>query len=114
MIYVTKEAKQELKNILPAGKSTPETFLRIMDKGQGKLALGTDMMRQDDQVVENDGVVLLIAEPRFASDIDNVSLDAYETSEGHRLVISEEIVNQSSRTVTVNFVPLPQVPCRSS
>lgn len=108
MIYVTKEAKQELKNILPAGESSPETYLRIRDRGQGTLGLDTDMMRPDDQVVEYDGVVLLIAEPRFASDNDNVSLDAYETSHEHRLVISEEIVNQSSRTVTVNWVPLPQ------
>jgi len=66
------------------------------------------MMRDDDQVVEYDGVVLLIAEPKFASDIDNVSLDAYETSDGHRLVICEEIIDESSRTVTVNWVPLPQ------
>ena len=107
MIYVTKEAKRELKNILPTGKGTPEEYLRITDRGQGKLELDADMMRPDDQVVEYDGVVLLIAEPRFASDIDNVSLDAYETSEGHRLVISEEIVYPSSRTVIVNWVPLP-------
>jgi hypothetical protein len=110
MIYVTKEARQELKNILPHGGGLPETFLRIMDRGQGKLELDADMKRDGDQVVESDGEVLLIAGPRFASDIDNVSLDAYETSDGHRLVICEEIVNQSSRTVTVNWVPLPQVP----
>jgi len=108
VIYVTKEAKQELKNILPTGKGTPEAYLRIMDKGQGKLELGTDMMRPDDQVVEYDGTVLLIAEPRFASELDNISLDAYETSDGHRLVISEEIINQSSRTVIVNWIPLTQ------
>jgi len=108
VIYVTKEAKQELKNILPTGKGTPEAYLRIMDRGQGKLGLDTDIMRPDDQVVEYDGTVLLIAEPRFASELDNISLDAYETSDGHRLVISEEIVNQSSRTVTVNWIPLPQ------
>ena len=106
MIFVTKEAKQELKNIIPANKGTPETYLRIADRGQGKLELDTDMMRPDDQVVEYEGVVLLVADSRFASDVDNISLDAYETLDGHRLVISEEIVNPSSRTVTVNWVPL--------
>ena len=114
MIYVTNEAKQELKNLVSTSEGIPEAYLRVMDRGQGKLGLDTDMMRPDDQVVEYDGMVLLIAEPRFASALDNVSLDAYETSEGHRLVISEEIVNQSSRTVIVNWVPLPQNPCRQN
>jgi len=107
MIFVTNEAKQELQSMVPAGTGTPESYLRVMDRGQGKLELDKDVMRPDDQVVEYDGRVLLVAEPRFASDIDNISLDAYETSEGHRLVISEEVVNQSSRTVTVNWIPLP-------
>lgn len=106
MIFVTKEAKQELKNIIPPSQGMPETYLRITDRGQGKLELDADMMRPDDQVVEYEGVVLLVADSRFASNVDNVSLDAYETSDGHRLVISEEVVNPSSRTVTVNWVPL--------
>lgn len=112
MIYVTSEAKQELKNLLSADHNVPRAYLRIMDKGEGKLGLDTDIMRPDDQVVEQDGIVLLIAEPRFASALDNVSLDAYATSDGHRLVISEEIINQSSRTVVVNWIALPQLPCR--
>jgi len=111
MIYVTNEAKQELKNLLPADRGAPEAYLRIIDRGQGKLELDTDKMSPDDQVVEYDGAVLLIAEPRFASDRDNISLDAYATSDGHRLVISEEIVEQSSRSVTVNWITLPPVPC---
>ncbi len=111
MIYVTKEARQELKNLLPADRGAPEEYLRIIDKGQGKLELETGKMCPDDQVVECDGVVILIAEPRFASDCDNISLDAYATQNGHRLVISEEIISQSSRSVTVNWVSLPQIPC---
>ncbi len=111
MIYVTNEAKQELKNLLPAGRGMPEAYLRVIDRGQGKLELDTDKMSPDDQVVEYDGAVILIAEPRFASDNDNISLDAYATSDGHRLVISEEIIEQSSRSVTVNWITLPQIPC---
>ncbi len=111
MIYVTNEAKQELRNLLPAGHAMPEAYLRVIDRGHGKLELDTGAMSPDDQVVEYDGAVLLIAEHRFASADDNISLDAYATSEGHRLVISEEIINQSSRSVTVNWVNLPQVPC---
>ena len=106
MIYVTKEAKRELKNIIPTGEGAPERYLRITDKGQGKLELDADTMKPDDQIVEYEGIILLVADSRFASDVDNISLDAYETSDGHRLVISEEIVNPSSRTVTVNWVPL--------
>lgn len=112
MIYVTSEAKQELKNLLSGNNGTPGAYLRVMDRGEGRLGLDKDMMRPDDQVVEYHGVVLLIAEPRFTSPSDNVTLDAYTSSDARRLVISEEIVNQSSRTVVVNWVNLPPVPCR--
>ena len=111
MIYVTNEAKQELRNLLPAERSVPETYLRVIDRGHGKLELDTGAMSPEDQVVEYDGAVILIAEPRFASDRDNISMDAYDTSDGHRLVITEEIISQSSRSVTVNWVSLPQIPC---
>jgi Fe-S cluster assembly iron-binding protein IscA len=112
MIYVTNEAKQELKNLLSEDGGAPGACLRIMDRGEGKLGLDPDMMRPDDQVVEYNGVVLLIAGPRFASAFDNITLDAYTTYNERRLVISEEIINQSSRTVVVNWINLPQVPCR--
>jgi hypothetical protein len=111
MIYVTNEARQELRNLLPADRGAPEAYLRIIDRGQGKLELDTGKKGPDDQVVEYDGTVILIAEPRFASDCDNVSLDVYDTSEGHRFVISEEIIGKSSRSVTVNWVNLPRIPC---
>ena len=111
MIYVTKEARQELKNLLPIDRVTSEAYLRVADRGHGKLELETGKMGPDDQVVEYDGAVILITEPRFASDCDNISLDVYDTSEGHRFVISEEIISQSSRSVTVNWVNLPQIPC---
>ncbi len=107
MIYVTSEAKKELKKLVSAGKGAPEAYLRVADNGQGRLELDTDAMRPDDQAVEYEGIVLLIAEPRFASDLDNISLDAYTTSEGNRLVICEEIVSQSSRSVTVNWIDWP-------
>lgn len=110
MIYVTNEAKQELKNLLSADDDAPGAHLRIMDRGEGKLGLAPDMMRPDDQVVEYNGVVLLIAEPRFTSASDNITLDAYTNSDERRLVISEEIINQSSRTVIVNWINLAQVP----
>jgi len=107
MIYVTKEAKKELKTLLSTGENLRGEYLRIIDKGQGELGLVTDDMKPGDQVVEYEGKVLLVAEPALTSDLKNISLDAYKTSNIPRIIISEEVVNQLSTTVTVNWLPWP-------
>lgn len=114
MIYVTEQAKQELKRLLSTNEDIPEAHLRIMDRGLGELGLDTDIMKPDDQVVKYEGKVLLIAEPGLTSNLKIISLDAYKTFDGPRLVITEEVVNQSSKTVTVNWISLPQSSRRQS
>ena len=67
MIYVTKEAKQELKKLLLSDEDLQDHSLRIVDKGQGKLELISDCMKPDDEIVEYEGKILLIIEPGLLS-----------------------------------------------
>ena len=108
MIYVTREARQELEKLVSSNKGLHGTYLRIIDKGHGELGLVADGMKPDDQVVEYEGKVLLVAEPGLASDPRSISLDAYKSYNALRIVISEEVVNHLSSTVTVNWIPFPQ------
>ncbi|MFH1647012.1 MAG: hypothetical protein ABID71_04890 [Chloroflexota bacterium] len=108
MVYVTRRAKEELKRLLAAEKEGPGVSLRIMDRGRGKLGLGTGTAAPGDEVVEDEGRALLVVGPRLAAKVRQISLDAYDTPDGPELVITEEVVRQSSVTCSVNWVALPR------
>ena len=108
MIYVTKEAKQELKKLLPGSEDSQDKSLRVIDKGQGRLELVSDCAKPDDEVVEFEGRVILVIEQKLISGQRNISLDAYTTSDVHRIVISEEDVYQWHSSVTVNLITCQQ------
>lgn len=108
MIYVTKEAKQELTKLLPVKGDSQDTSLRIIDRGQGRLELVSDCVKPDDEVVEFEGKILLVIAPGLLSSQRNISLDAYTAANVHRIVISEEDVNEWSSSVTVNWITFPQ------
>lgn len=114
MIYVTKEARQELNRYLSIGKRSRNKSLRIIDKGHGKLGLVNDARRPDDDVVEFEGRILLVAEPAISSGPKNISLDAYTAADIRRIVISEENVNELSSSVTVNWISFPKTSCRKN
>ena len=65
-------------------------------------------MKPDDEIVEYEGKILLIIEPGLLSSQRNISLDAYTTADVHRIVISEEDINEWSSSVTVNWITFPQ------
>jgi Fe-S cluster assembly iron-binding protein IscA len=90
MINVTERAKQELKRLLTVSVDLPEARLRLMDRGQGKLGLGIDIEAPDDQVVEYEGIKLLIVEHGLATNLKRVTLDVNDTPEGAELVICEK------------------------
>ena len=107
MIYVTQEAKQELKTLLTTKDDLKESSLRLVDKGKGKLNLVSDVAKPNDQVVEYEGKVLLVIEPGLTSEDRNISLDAYTASDVHRVVISEEVTDTLNTSVTVNWMTIP-------
>ena len=89
MIDVTARARQELRRILSEKVDMPQARLRLIARGQGKLGLGIDIEAPGDQVVEYEGSKVLIVEPGLATNLKGVTLDVDDTSEGAKLVISE-------------------------
>jgi Fe-S cluster assembly iron-binding protein IscA len=89
MIEVTDRAKDELKRLLVASVDWPGARLRLLDRGQGKLGLGIDIEKKDDQVVEYEGDVLLIVEASLASRLNGVAIDVDNTPAGVELVVCE-------------------------
>jgi len=90
MINITERAKQELRKILSEKVDWPGARLRLMDRGQGKLGLGLDMEALGDQVVEYEGIKVLIVEPALATNLKGITLDVDDTPNGAELVICEK------------------------
>ena len=90
MIYVTEQAKQELKKLLNVSVDWPGACLRLLDRGHGNLGLGIDIKSPDDEVIEYQGNALLLVERALASSLQLITLDVDDTPVGPELVISEE------------------------
>jgi Fe-S cluster assembly iron-binding protein IscA len=88
MIQITEQAKQELKRLYDTKVDWSGAFLRLMDRGQGKLGLGIDIEAQGDQAMEYEGTKVLIVEPELASKLEKVTLDIDATPTGPELIIS--------------------------
>ncbi len=88
MIKVTERARQELKKILTDKVDWPGARLRLIDRGQGNLGLGIDIEAPGDQVVEHDGLKILVVESKLAANLSGVTLDVDDSPEGSELVLS--------------------------
>ena len=90
MISVTEGACKELKRILTNKVDWPAAGLRLIDRGQGILGLGIDIELSSDQVVEYEGIKVLIIESKLAANLKGVTLDVDDTPDGAELVISNK------------------------
>ena len=94
MIMVTERAKQELKTMLSTNVDNPLATLRLTVADQGQLGLGIDIERPGDHVVEHEDSKVLVVEENLASSLEGVTLDAQDTPEGPKLVVTQEPQSQ--------------------
>jgi Fe-S cluster assembly iron-binding protein IscA len=87
MITVTERAKQELKRIFTDREGDPQGGLRLLVSSPGEFGLSTDMEMSGDQVVEYEGVKVLLVEKGLADSLDGITLDIENTLEGPKLVV---------------------------
>ena len=99
MINITERAKQELRKMLVKKVSWPGARLRLIDRGQGNLGLGIDVEAPNDQVVDYEGLKLLIVEPSLASNLRHITLDVDDTPDGAELVIVEKAAEPATAAV---------------
>ncbi len=75
MITVTARAKERLKRSLSTLVAAPGTSLRLEAAGPGAFGLIPDTPRPGDQVIEQDGVTVLLIRPRLAEQLNGWSID---------------------------------------
>ena len=110
MIYVTNQARHELARLYAEQEHSPTDYLRLTDRGNDELGLCLDERHAEDESLELAPQTLLLVEPAVVSCYVGVSVDAYDTPDGPRLIISRESVEQSHASVTVNWVQFSDSP----
>lgn len=88
MITVTAQAAEELKAMAQAEVKDPEEAFRLVPAGEDRLALVVDKVKEGDEVVEHEGVKVLLVGAELVDAVDGLVLDCKDTPEGRRLAIS--------------------------
>ena len=104
MLYVTNQARQELTRLYKNWEHRSDQHLRLVRGNDGELGLDMGERHAEDESLEYEGRTLICFEPALVSRFRGVSLDAYDTPEGPRLIISKEEELHSHASVTVNWV----------
>jgi Fe-S cluster assembly iron-binding protein IscA len=91
MITVTTEAAEVLATRVEVETTDPEETFRLVPAGSEQLGLTIDRMKEGDQVVEHEGVKVLLVGSELAEALDGLVIDCEDTSEGRRLIVSGPI-----------------------
>ncbi len=89
MLTVTDSAKLELKRMLLEHIDDPEIGLRLTLEPPRQFGLTLDREGVGDLVTEHEGAKVLLVAPELAAQLDEVTIDARDTPEGPRLIISK-------------------------
>ena len=84
MVTVTESAKQRLKKILLRVVDRPEAVLRLIVNASRQLALVVDNKAESDQVVQCQGVTVLVVRKELSATFGGLGID-YQTDKGLHL-----------------------------
>lgn len=88
MLSVTDEAKQALKYVLTNNEDKSFSFFRLVSNGPTSFTLvGENEVLPGDEIVEADGIKLLLIDKEFAASLQEVIIDFVNTPDGARLII---------------------------
>ena len=90
MVTVTDQAAEVFRATLDQTRTAPGQALRLLLRPGGGFGLGLDQEREGDRVVTADGEKILLVMPAIAEAVGQATIDAEETEEGPKLVISRQ------------------------
>ncbi|HEX78353.1 MAG TPA: hypothetical protein G4O03_08130 [Dehalococcoidia bacterium] len=91
MLKVTALAAEKLKEAIQARTTDPELGIRLIPSPSkpNRLEMTLDREKEGDQVVESEGVKILLLSPELAPALEGMIIDCQETPQGVRFTISE-------------------------
>jgi Fe-S cluster assembly iron-binding protein IscA len=88
MITLTARAAEELKAVVQAEFNDPEQAFRLVPDESGQLVLVVDRAKEGDQIVELEGLKVLLIGAEVAGVVHGMVVDWEDTSEGACLIIT--------------------------
>jgi Fe-S cluster assembly iron-binding protein IscA len=91
MLTVTTEAAEKLKEAIQAQAIDPELAIRLIPSpaNPNQLAMALDKEKEGDQVVESEGVKVLIISSELSEALDGMVIDCQDTPEGAQFSLSK-------------------------
>jgi len=91
MLTVTALAAEKLRDALQAKTTDPEVGFRLTRSPEkpSQLKMTLDKEKEGDQVVESEGVRILILGPELVSSLEGMVIDYQETPQGAGFAISK-------------------------
>jgi hypothetical protein len=96
-LSVTRRALVALKDVLDQRDAVGSRALRLTAGTERKLAFLLDVPREDDVIVGLDDANVLIMEPHLNSELDGLTLDLRETSDGPVWILTRRIPGGARR-----------------
>ena len=90
MLSVTQSARQQLRDIVRANIDDPGFTLRLVANLPGEFAFTVDRARDDDQIVEHEGHIVLLVGSELSDAVEGLTIDWQDTAEGPCLVMFNE------------------------
>jgi Fe-S cluster assembly iron-binding protein IscA len=90
MLTVTEAAKQRLRETLLVNTDDREDGLRLKIKSPGQLGLVLDRQSPTDNVIEHEGLKVLLVQPEVYELLRKATLDVQKSSDGTKLTIFQE------------------------
>ena len=91
MLTVTAQAAKKLKEAIQTQTTDPEVAIRLIPSASrpNHLDMALDKEKEGDQVVESEGVKVLIVSAELTEVLDGMVIDCEETPEGSYFSISK-------------------------
>jgi Fe-S cluster assembly iron-binding protein IscA len=91
MLTVTAQAAEKLKEAIQTQTTDPEVAIRLIPSTTrpNQLDMALDKEKEGDQVVESEGVKVLIVSSELAEVLDGMVIDCQETPEGVHFSMSK-------------------------
>ena len=91
MLTVTAPAAEKLKEAIQAQTTDPEVAIRLIPSPSipNRIEMILDKEREGDQVVESEGVKVLLISVELAPALDEMVIDCQETPQGMQFTISK-------------------------
>jgi len=90
LLTVTDSAKEQLKETLLGNTDDPEIGIRLRLGPGRQFGLVLDREAEGDQIVEHDGLKVLLVGQELATILELVTLDVQDTPDGPKLIVVKE------------------------